>query len=212
MVEHMETVSRALDDGDTGSKEPEVSGPIFRADLAARASEVAGRALAEPLFRLDPRWLYLFAGLALVCATVLIPAMDDLRQAEWNRDRARAVEDFRKQRLANYDSYLQALQSEDPTLVVSLAATQLNLAPADTLAMIDESQEGLPAIDVWGPLEPTLAHVPVPPVPRSRLQAWSTNAQTRTWLLAGGGLCILIGLLPMASVRTGATPAAPTSG
>ncbi len=154
-----------------------------------------------PLFRLDPGWLFLASGVALVAATVLIPAWDDLRQAEWNRDRARAVETYRKERLSNYSQYLEAVRSEDRTLVVSLAATQLNLAPADKQPMLDASQAGLPPLDILSPLEPSLVQPPPPRTPRSKLQAWATNAKTRPWLLGAGGLFILIGLLPASRLR-----------
>lgn len=151
-----------------------------------------------PLFRIDPGWLFLLAGIALLAATVLIPAIDDLRQAEWHRDRARAVEAYRKHRLANYAQYLDAVRAEDRTLVVSLAATQVNLAPADRRPMLDASQVGLPTIDVFTPLEPTLDHPPQPSTPRSILQRWATDRHIRPWLLGGGGLLILISLLPSA--------------
>ena len=45
---------------------------------------------APPLFRLDAGWLFLAAGLALLAATVLIPAHDDLQQAELVLARAKA--------------------------------------------------------------------------------------------------------------------------
>lgn len=169
----------------------------------APASQEPSRAarLAGPLFRLDPGWLFLVAGIALVAATVLIPAFDDLRQAEWNRDRARAAELFRKDRLANYSEYLDAVRSRDRTLVVSLAATQLNLAPTDKQPMLDASQAGLPDLEVFASLEPTLRHPPQPRVPDSLLQKWATSGRTRPWLLAAGGLFMLIGLLPAAERR-----------
>ncbi|MBL8745989.1 MAG: hypothetical protein JNK58_06485 [Phycisphaerae bacterium] len=155
----------------------------------------------RPLFRVDPGWLFLCSGISLLAATVMIPALDDLRQAEWNRDRARAVEDYRKQRLSNYSQYLEAVRNEDRSLVVSLAATQLNLAPADKQPMLDASQIGLPPVDVLSALEPSLAHPPSPPPPRSTLQKWATNARTRPWLLGAGGLFILIGLMPASRSR-----------
>jgi len=129
---------------------------------------------------------------------VLIPAVDDLREAEWNRDRARSVELYRQERLENYAGYLDAVRREDRTLVVSLAATQLNLAPADKLAMLDRRQTGLPDAGVYAALEADLMPVPKPPAPNSWLQRWATNERTRMWLIAAGALSILVGLLPMA--------------
>lgn len=159
-------------------------------------------AAARPLFRLDPGWLFMLAGIALIGATVLIPALDDLRQAEWNRDRARAVETYRKDRLSNYSQYLEAVRSEDRTLVVSLAATQLNLAPADKQPMLDASQAGLPPVEVLAALEPALHLPPQPPAPHSVLQRWATDPEIRPWLLGAGGLCVLIGFLPASRSRS----------
>lgn len=159
-------------------------------------------AAVRPLFRLDPGWLFMLAGIALVGATVLIPALDDLRQAEWNRDRARAVETYRKDRLSNYSQYLEAVRSEDRTLVVSLAATQLNLAPADKQPMLDASQAGLPPVEVLAALEPALHLPPQPPAPHSVLQRWATDPEIRPLLLGAGGICVLIGFLPASRSRS----------
>jgi hypothetical protein len=176
-----------------------VSDPVDHVPVEPDASETAAR--ARPLFRLDPGWLFLLSGIALVSATVLIPAFDDLRKAEWNRDRARAVENYRKARLSNYSEYLDAARHEDRTLVVSLAATQLNLAPADKQAMLDTTQVGLPPVDIFSPLEPAFKHPPTPAAPRSTLQRWATDSHIRPWLLGAGGLFMLIGLLPASRAR-----------
>ncbi|MDX2116445.1 MAG: hypothetical protein SFZ24_12615 [Planctomycetota bacterium] len=157
--------------------------------------------LRGPLFRLDPGWLFIVAGAALLASTVLIPALDDLSEARFQRDRALAVEQYRKERLDNYAAYLDALRAGDPTLVQSLAASQLNLAPDGKMVMLDASQPGLPRADVFGPLEPRLVHPPRPPRPHSILQRWATDERRRVWLLAAGMLSIVIGLLPASARR-----------
>lgn len=177
--------------------------PVAPTPVEPETPEAEAR--ARPLFRLDPGWLFLLSGIALVSATVLIPAFDDLRKAEWNRDRARAVENYRKERLSNYSEYLDASRAEDRTLVVSLAATQLNLAPADKQPMLDTTQIGLPPLDIDRPLEPSFTHPPAPAAPRSTLQRWATDARIRPWLLGAGGLFMLIGLLPASRSRAAGT-------
>lgn len=162
-----------------------------------------GATRAVPLILFDPGYLFLAAGIVLIAAAVLIPARRDLRQAEWNRDRARAVEAKAKDRLARYAEYLDALARENRTLVVSLAATQLNLAPADRRVMIDASQAGLPAADVFAALEPGRASIPPPLSTGSMLERWSASRRSRPWLLAGGALLVLIGLLPPARAASG---------
>lgn len=59
------------------------------------------RQQGPPLFRFDAGWLFLVAGAALLCATVLLPAFDDLTDAENSRDAALALEAYQSQRLAN---------------------------------------------------------------------------------------------------------------
>lgn len=154
-----------------------------------------------PLFNLDPGWLFLGAGLALIAATVLIPAVSDLRDAQHNRSRALAVETFRKERLDNYASYLDALRSHDPTLIRSLAATQLNLAPSDRQAMLNRAEAGLPSANVFASLEPKLKSTPPRREPSTLLQRWTTDEKRRVWLIAIGALSILVGLLPASKQR-----------
>ncbi|HBS29143.1 MAG TPA: hypothetical protein DEB06_06755 [Phycisphaerales bacterium] len=150
-----------------------------------------------PLFRLDPGWLFLIAGLALLSATVMIPAADDLAEARWHRDRAIAVERWRAQRLANHSDYADALNRRDPSLVLSLAATQLNLAPAGRSVMVDASSPGrMPSASVFPGLEPRFVPASRPDRPGSLLQRLATGAQTRLWLFIAGAMLVLIGLLP----------------
>lgn len=149
-----------------------------------------------PLFFLDAGWLFLIAGAAVVVATVLIPAVDDLAEARWHRDRALALEKFRSDRLRNYSDYLDALDRHEKTLMLSLAATQLNLAPSDLRPLYLNPEPLADDASVFGRLEPTL-NLPRPPQPPSSwLQRLATGDSTRVWMISGGMLCMLIGLLP----------------
>ncbi len=78
---------------------------------------------------IDTGWPFLAAGIMLLGATVLIPAMGDLDEARWQRDRALALEKHRLERLDHYERYLAALDEGDPGLVQALAASQLNRIP-----------------------------------------------------------------------------------
>lgn len=159
----------------------------------------SARTVVGPLFRLDPGWLFLGAGLVLLSATVLIPAVDDLAEARWHRDRAIAVERWRSQRLANHSDYLDALERRDPSLVLSLASTQLNLAPADRRVMVDAAASGrVPTASVFPALEPKFAPAERPRRPDSLLQRLAGGDQTRLWLFIGGAMLVLVGLLPPA--------------
>lgn len=159
-------------------------------DIAPPSQEAA----VAPL--IDAGWLFLIAGVALLGATLLIPAADDLAEARWIRDRALAVENHRMARLSRYEEYLGALENKDPSLVLSLAASQLNQIPADTA--IIPGLEIAPDADasVFLALEPPPLVLPERKVIDSRLQRWATDSSKRVWLLAGSALLIMIGLLP----------------
>jgi hypothetical protein len=148
---------------------------------------------------LDPGWLFLLPGLAILATTVMIPARNDLDEARLARERALIAEEHSARRLENYTTYLDALRRGDERLAVSLAATHLNLAPVGrtVLAMPDERADANP----FPALEP-----PAPPgvtllIPDTVLQRWTNDDRTRLWLTAGGAMCALIGLLPPTTRR-----------
>jgi hypothetical protein len=147
---------------------------------------------------IDPGWLYLLAGIAIIGATVLIPAMDELGDVRLQRDRALALEDHRAQRLQRYENYLGALEREEPSLVMALAASQLNQIPSDR-SLILESPESVPppaSASVFTGLEPPPLHLPERTPIDSVLERWTTSERSRPWLIAAGALCLLLGLLP----------------
>jgi hypothetical protein len=151
-----------------------------------------------PLFRIDPGWLFLAAGLALLAATVLIPANDDLQQAELVLAKAKAQRAHSAERLANYSEFLDALNRGDEELVLQLAATHLNLAPAGRQPVLGVGAQNAPdgPIDTFAALEPAPPGEFVRVPPDSMLHRWSTGDRSRLWLLAGGSLLTLIGLMP----------------
>ncbi len=149
-----------------------------------------------PLFRLDPGWLFVIAGAALLSCLVIIPAQDDLRLAHAAKDRALALERHRSNRIANYASYTDALQRREPTLMMALAAGQLNLAPADRAALVTSAEYITRSAGVFADLEPKFE----PPVPSSRpdslLYTLATHRTARMWVMVIGAVSILYGLLP----------------
>lgn len=147
---------------------------------------------------LDAGWLFLFAGLGVLGATVLIPAADDLSSAEHLRDRAGLIEKHRQDRLDRYGSYLGALNREDPSLVLALAQSQLNQIPADRQPILATPVSGRASASVFPALEPPPMKFPERRPVDSLLQRWTTGDDTRLWLIAGGAACVLIGLLPRA--------------
>jgi len=155
-----------------------------------------------PIAVFDPGWLFLLAGLALLGATVLIPAADELSEVRLQRDRALVLEAHRVARISRYDDYLAALNREEPSLIMALAESQLNQIPQGRQPIIEQPQplvgapSGSASASVFAGLEPAPPTLPERVKTGSLLERWTTNDDTRPWLIAGGALCLLIGLLP----------------
>lgn len=135
----------------------------------------------------------------LIGATLLIPALDDVQEARWQRDAARAVEQRSLQRLENYARYLDALQRHDPDLVSALVATQLRQVAPGQLALTSLPPAEQDAT-VFADLEPPPVILPPRQRTGSTLERWTTSGRVRPWLLGLGSLCLLIGLLPGAQM------------
>jgi hypothetical protein len=152
----------------------------------------------RPLVSIDAGWLFLLAGLAILVSTMLIPAYDDLAEAEWQRDRAVAIERHRLDRLGRYGAYLDAVQRGEESVVLSLAAEQLNKVPVGWRPLGQVPDPALRGASVFPPLEPP----PLRVEPRLRvdslLSRLATGEQSRLWMLVAGSVCVLLGVLPPA--------------
>jgi hypothetical protein len=162
------------------------------------------RAYPIPLFRFDPGWIFLICGVLLIAATVIIPARHELALAQWSRDRALAIEKHRTDRLTRYGAYLKAVETGEESVLLSLAASQLNMSPIDRVPLAAPTDPGITNASVFPDLEPEPVQIPSRPVINERssmLARWTTSEQWRLWLLAGGTLSIMIGLLPPSTRR-----------
>lgn len=168
----------------------------------------------EALFRFDPGWLYLIAGVAILGATVLIPASADLEGARLKRDWMLAIEGHRLERLERHAAYLDALDRGQESLVLSLAATQLNMIPTTRAAAVEwmgtvGGAGGVASASVFPGLEPP----PLRPLRRieqtSVLGRLATGERSRLWLLIVGGVCVLVGILPASRRMDRHVPARP---
>ncbi len=156
----------------------------------------------------DPGWFFLLAGLALLGAAVLIPASEALDEARYMRDRALASEQFRLDRLGRYEAFIAALDEKQPALMAHLKAIHLNQYPEGMrpLGVLAEDP-GLASASIFEKLEPALPAMPEEPAhhaDRSMLAKLATGQPSRLWILAGGAVCVLIGVLPPATRRRGA--------
>jgi hypothetical protein len=136
--------------------------------------------------------------MAILGATVLIPAAEDLEAARWQADKALAVEEHRLERLNRYEEYLAALDNREPSLILSLAVTQLNQIPEGRAPIANQRTPIGAASDasVFPSLEPPPLRLPERRRVESTLQRLTTDNTTRLWLIAGGAACVLIGLMP----------------
>jgi hypothetical protein len=159
-------------------------------------ADTGGMEARAPTPLIDPGWLFLVAGLMVLSATVLIPARDDLDQARWLRDRGLAIERERTERLERYREFAEALEGEAPALVMSLAASQLHQIPADRRPIPGLTPAPDASAGVFPSLEPDAPVLVERRRPDSALYRWTTNERTRMWLICGGALLVLIGLLP----------------
>jgi len=152
--------------------------------------------------RLDAGWLFLLAGAAILACVVLIPAFDDLAEARWRRDQVAAALDHRAARLDHHARYLEALAARDESVLLDLAATQLNRVPAGWIPVPTSGEVPIASASVFPRLEPDPVALPTLRRPDTLLRRLTTETPERLWLAAFGALCILYALLP-ASVRAG---------
>lgn len=156
-----------------------------------------------PLIRIDAGWLFVLAGLGLLASTVLIPAIDDLEEARWQRDRALAIEAHRIERLERYGAYLDALMRGEEAVVLSLAAEQLNRVPAGREPLTPVQDPARRSASVFPALEPPPLNVPPRVKPDSLLSRLAMGESSRLAMLVVGAMCVLVGVLPPATRPAG---------
>jgi hypothetical protein len=178
---------------DLGKLEKQPMSEFARPSPVARFSKTS--AARGPVW-MDPAWLYLIAGVALLAATVLVSAQAQVDEARFVRDRALKVEDHRQLRLSNYREFLAAVETKQPALIEFLASSQLNQIPADRGAIPGTLSGSLDDASVFPGLEPPAMVEPKRTHMDSMLVRFTSNDATRVWLLVGSAVLILVGLLP----------------
>ena len=152
--------------------------------------------VSRTIARFDPGWLFLAVGLVVLASSVLVPAQDALDEARWRQARAETTLAHRTERRDRYAAYEQALDRGSETVALHLVATQLNLAPATWLAVNHGGRAS-----VFDGIEPPPALLPEREVRQSTLRTYTTDPAKRRWVVFGGLLCVMIGLLPPARPR-----------
>lgn len=148
---------------------------------------------ATPLFRFDPGWPYVIAGLGLLVAAVLIPAQRELHRLENSLAMHQALERQAVRQLGAYDRFLADLEHGDPQLVKRLAASQLNLMPEGQSALMLQPSANETVTDWIMQSEP--AELPTPAAYPDTLLTRLATGPRRLWVLACGVFLVFIGLL-----------------
>jgi hypothetical protein len=163
----------------------------------------------------EPAWLFLAAGLMAIGSAVLIPAAESLDEARHHRDVALTWEQERLDRLIVHEAYLASVRAREPATIAQLRAIQLNAYPVGMIPIEGETIDGGRAsASVFAMLEPKPRTPPAPPawtVSRSHLARWATAERSRLWLLAGGALGVMLGLLPACTPGRARSAAAPNA-
>ena len=158
-----------------------------------RTEAVAGRGL----FRFDPGWLWVCGGLSLLACCMVVPAVDDLRRAEGGRDVALAMEARASEELTRHIAVRDELVRPTDRLVLTLAATHLNLVPEGTIAILDTGPIAQTDASPFAGLEVAWEAPEGREAPESVLQRLLTNRTARMWVAAFALLCVMYGVLPM---------------
>ncbi|MGA0420704.1 MAG: hypothetical protein ACO3P9_11840, partial [Phycisphaerales bacterium] len=157
--------------------------------------------MRRPLFRPDPGWLWLIAGLVVVFVATVVPAQLALERDRVALRQLQASEARSFELLAAHDRFLADLREGHPPLLRRLAGSNLNRMPADHEAvLIAESIDDHPIRWLEASIPPaTAATVPSSP---SLLEAL-VSGRGRLWMVAAGVAFLFVGLMlgPLRSVR-----------
>ena len=142
----------------------------------------------------DPGVLCVRAGCGLIASALLIPALEDLRLAERERDAARAVASWQAERLERHAAWIDDLRSPDETALRGLAADQLNLMPAGSRAVLVRGEPGSGPADVLAEVEPAF-EMPAGRVGvDSLLSRMALDGRGRVLVFGCGAILVLFGL------------------
>lgn len=158
--------------------------------MAARADRAGGG-----LFRVDPGWLFLISGLALLVSVMVLPAVDDLDNAAWERDKARSRVAWQSERIERYSRFLESVEGGDETTIRNLAATQLNMVPRGSEPLIGYRVGTRGEAGVLDMLEPSYSAPVRVERERSALQWLATDSRVRLVTLGVGSMCVAVGLV-----------------
>ncbi len=147
----------------------------------------------RPTRRIDPGWLFLAAGLTVCAAGILAPAREGLEVTRRQLHRLVDERAHGEARIGAHREFLSQLEQRDPSLLRRLAASQLNLLPADQapLLLASSTRWTIPDWIDKSVQQPAGAAVTSSQTLLGRL----TSDRARLWFIAGGVLAIFTGLI-----------------
>ncbi|MFK7882649.1 MAG: hypothetical protein AB8F26_00510 [Phycisphaerales bacterium] len=142
------------------------------------------------------RWIAFIAGVILFVAVALTPPTADLEGIRLTRDRVLALEQTDLARLNNYRSMLTALEAGDPDTIRLVLASELQLVPRDSTALVAPGQPEDPRL--FELLEPEPIHAAPRPAPAtpSALTKLASDDTGRLILLCIAGFAAMWGIMP----------------
>ncbi len=187
-----------------------------------------------------PMWVFLWIGLAVVAAVMLVGPYLEVRQMRWQREYIQMQSSRLAQQRDDYQRMLVSLEQHDPVLLQRLAFHYLHLKPkgVQLVGSPDMGRAGVMFTSTGTGIQPRFVAERSAtvdqwlyrsmPVVGKDLQPFSTWDTIITRLAAGpqrllvavvGGLCILLGLIPLSRLARKPDPlppepvhAAPTPG
>jgi len=145
------------------------------------------------------RWGFFACGIVLVVAAAILPLNADL---EWTRHQADLALVIEQENIARNESYagmVAAIENQNPDTLRLLAQSNMGLIPATHDALLMPGQRADPML--FELLEPAALDRPVFAPQYSRLEKLVMTPKSRLWVIAGGMLLVLIGVLPAAKPK-----------
>ena len=162
------------------------------------SEEADGASSRAALFRFDPGWPFVIAGLALIVSAVLIPAQRELHDLEQKLAVHHAHEERAKAEILAYEQFNAEIEQGDERLLERLVRAQLNRMPKDErpLLLMPSANDTVP---MW--IESSVAvQIPEPtPYPDTLLSRIATGPR-RLWVLATGAFLVFVGVMFAPSV------------
>ena len=145
------------------------------------------------------RWGFFISGIILIIAAAILPLNADLDWTRHQRNLALVAEQENAARNVSYQGMLAAIENKKPDTLRLLAQSNMGMIPTGHDALLVPGQRPDPMI--FELLEPAPLTRPDFEPNYSRLENLVMIPKSRLWVIAGGILLVLIGILPAANPK-----------